>query len=157
MLRCTSASSWGPSNEFHSFQYKAFLQLILSDALPGWLPFLYVMKLESPFHEVICNITGCFSPTPIFVLLSEVLSSFRVTNTPFRSVLPQASSSSTTSVLFKRKKVRICENMSGGFAVKIQQCIKKSPADFGYFFQFVKTFAILPAKSPAICSLRGRQ
>ena len=30
-----------------------------------------------------------------------------------------------TSVPFKRKKVRICEIMSGGFAVKIQQCVKK--------------------------------
>ena len=36
------------------------------------------------------------------------------------------------------KKVRICEIMSGGFAVKIQQCVKKSPAVFGNFFILLK-------------------
>ena len=30
----------------------------------------------------------------------------------------------TCSAPFKREKVRICEIMSGGFAVKIQQCVK---------------------------------
>ena len=51
-----------------------------------------------------------------------------------------------TSVPFKRKKVRICEIMSGGFAVKIQQCVKKS-GGFWYLFHFVKIFAIFLAKS----------
>ena len=36
------------------------------------------------------------------------------------------------------KKVRICEIMSGRFAVKIQQVRKKSPAVFGNFFILLK-------------------
>ena len=49
------------------------------------------------------------------------------------------------------KKVRICEIMSGGFAVKIQQCVK-SPAVFGNFFCLLK-FLLFSTN----CLMRGRQ
>ena len=43
-----------------------------------------------------------------------------------------------SSVPFMREKVRICENMSGGFAVKIQRYVKKSSVFVNYFFSLVK-------------------
>ena len=61
----------------------------------------------------------------------------------------------TSAFPINAKKVRICEIMSGGFAVKNQQCVKKSPAVFDNF-QFEKIFAILQAKSSTICLMRGR-
>ena len=36
------------------------------------------------------------------------------------------------------KKVRICEIVSGGFAVKIHKCVKNVPAVFGNFFALLK-------------------
>ena len=44
----------------------------------------------------------------------------------------------TGQALLMSPKVQICEIMSGGFAVKIQQCVKKSPAVFGNFFILLK-------------------
>ena len=58
--------------------------------------------------------------------------------------------------LLNAKKVRIFKIMSGGYAVKIQQCVKKNPAVFGNF-QFLKIFAISQAKSATNCLMRGRQ
>ena len=49
------------------------------------------------------------------------------------------------------KKVRICEMMSGGFAVKIQQCVK-SPAVFDNFFRLLKFLQF-----STNCLMRGRQ
>ena len=43
-LSCISASSWGPSKEFLSLLYKAFLQPLLTYTLPGWFIFLGVIK-----------------------------------------------------------------------------------------------------------------
>ena len=40
VLRCISASSWGPSKESLSVLYKAFLRPLLTYASPGWFPFL---------------------------------------------------------------------------------------------------------------------
>ena len=54
------------------------------------------------------------------------------------------------------KKVRICEIMSGGFTVKIQQCVKKS-GSFWYLYLFVKIFTIWLVKSLTNCLKRGRQ
>ena len=36
------------------------------------------------------------------------------------------------------KRVRICKIMSDGFAAKNQECLKKSPADFGIFFSLLE-------------------
>ena len=43
-LLCTSASSWGPSKEFFSLLYKAFLRPLFTYASPGWFPLLSVAK-----------------------------------------------------------------------------------------------------------------
>ena len=40
VLRCISASSWGPSKESLSVLYKSFLRPFLTYASPGWFPFL---------------------------------------------------------------------------------------------------------------------
>ena len=50
------------------------------------------------------------------------------------------------------KKVQICKIMFHGFAVKIQQCVKKVGS-----FRFVKIFAIWLAKSLTNCLMHGRQ
>ena len=39
-LRCSSASSWGPSKESLSVLYKSFLRPLLTYASPGWFPYL---------------------------------------------------------------------------------------------------------------------
>ena len=54
------------------------------------------------------------------------------------------------------KKLRICEIMSGGFTVKIQQCVK-NVRRFLVTFLFVKIFAIWLVKSLTNCLKRGRQ
>ena len=49
VLRCVSASSWGPSKESLSVMYKFFFRSLLTYASPGWFPFLSatnVTKLE---------------------------------------------------------------------------------------------------------------
>ena len=76
-LRCISASSWGPCKEFVSLLYKAFLQLLLTYASPGWFPFLSVTnitKLEQLHRADSRAITGCLSSSPIPLLLSETSS-----------------------------------------------------------------------------------
>ena len=40
VLRCISASSWGPSKESLSLLYKSFLRSLLTYASPEWFPFL---------------------------------------------------------------------------------------------------------------------
>ena len=48
-LRCISASSWGPSEEFFSLLYKSFLRPLLTYASPGWFPFLSIINItKSP-------------------------------------------------------------------------------------------------------------
>ena len=83
-LRCISASSWGPSKESLSVQYKSFLRSLLTYASPGWFPFLSatnITKLERLHRAASCAITGCLSASPIPLLLTEA--SLRVTLTHF--------------------------------------------------------------------------
>ena len=82
-----SASSWGPSKEFLSVLYKAFLQSLLTYASLGWFPFLSATnftKLER-LHRVASHaITGCLSSSPIPLFLSDAsLPPIRVTLTNF--------------------------------------------------------------------------
>ena len=82
-LRCISASSWGPSNQFLSVLYKSFLRPVLTYASPGWFPFLSatnITKLERLHRAASHAITGCLSSSPIPFLLSEAsLPPLRVT------------------------------------------------------------------------------
>ena len=74
VLRCISASSWGPSKESLSLLYKSFLQSLLTYASPGWFPFLSTTnftKLERLHREASHAITSCLSSTPIPLLLTE--------------------------------------------------------------------------------------
>ena len=86
-LRCISASSWGPSKKSLSLLYKSFLRPLLIYASPGWFPFLSVAnftKLERLHRAASRIITGCFSSSPISLLLSETsLPLLRVTLTHF--------------------------------------------------------------------------
>ena len=86
-LRCISASSWSPSKKSLSVLYKSFLQSLLTYASPGWFPFLSVTnitKLERLHQAASRAITGCFSSSPILLLLSEAsLPPLRVTLTHF--------------------------------------------------------------------------
>ena len=63
-LRCISASSWGPSKESLSVLYKSFLRSLLTDASPGWFPFLSatnITKLERLLRAASRAVTGCLS------------------------------------------------------------------------------------------------
>ena len=86
-LRCISASSWGPSKEWLSLLYNAFLRSLLTYASPGWFPFLSVTnitKLERLHRAASRAITGCLSSSPIPLLLFEAsLSPLRVILTHF--------------------------------------------------------------------------
>ena len=86
-LRCISASSWGPSKESLSLLYKSFFQPLLTNASPGWFPFLNVTnitKLERLHRAASRTITSCFSSSPIPRLLSKAsLPYLRVTLTHF--------------------------------------------------------------------------
>ena len=83
MLRCISASSWGPSKESLSLLYKPFLRPLVTYASPGWYPFLSatnLTKLERLHRAASRAITGCLSSSPIPLLLSEAsLPPLRVT------------------------------------------------------------------------------
>ena len=87
VLRCISASSWGPSKESLSVLYKSFLRPLLTYASPGWFPFLSATnftKLERLHQPASRAITGCFSSSPIPLLLTEAsLPPLRVTLTHF--------------------------------------------------------------------------
>ena len=87
VLRCISASSWGPSKESLSVLYKSFLRPVLTYASPGWFPFLSATnftKLERPHRAASRTITGCLSSSPIPLLLSKAsLPPLRVTLTDF--------------------------------------------------------------------------
>ena len=86
-LRCTIASSWGPSKESLSLLYKSFLRPLLTYASPGWFPFLSATnfaKLERLHRAASRAITGCLSSSPIPLLLTEAsLPPLRVTLTHF--------------------------------------------------------------------------
>ena len=86
-LRCISAYSWDPSKESLSLLYKSFLWSLLTYAPPRWFPSLSVTnitKLERLHRAASRAISGCLSPSPIPVLLSEAsLPSLRVTLTHF--------------------------------------------------------------------------
>ena len=74
VLRCISASSWGPSKESLSVLYKSFLRSLLTYASPGWFPFLSatnITKLERLHRAASRAITGCLSSSPIPLLLTE--------------------------------------------------------------------------------------
>ena len=74
VLRCISASSWGPSKESLSVLYKSFLRYLLTYASPRWFPFLSATnftKLERLHRAASRVITGCFLFSPIPLLLSE--------------------------------------------------------------------------------------
>ena len=87
VLRCISASSWGPSMESLSLLYKAFPRPLLTYASPGWFPFLSdtnFTKLERLHRTASRAITGCLSSSPISLLLSKAsLLPLRVTLTHF--------------------------------------------------------------------------
>ena len=87
VLRCISASSWGPSKESLSVLYKSFLRSLLTYASPGWFPFLSatnITKLERLHRAASRAITGCLSSSPIPLLLTEAsLPPLRVTLTHF--------------------------------------------------------------------------
>ena len=86
-LCCIAASSWGPSKESLSVLYKSFLRSLLTYASPGWFPLLSatnITKLERLHRAASRTITGCFSSSPIPLLLSESsLPPLRVTLTHF--------------------------------------------------------------------------
>ena len=87
VLRCISASSWGPSKESLYLLYKAFLRTLFTYASPGRFPFLSVTnitKLERLHRVASRAITSCLSssPTPLFFSKTSV-SSLRVTLTHF--------------------------------------------------------------------------
>ena len=87
VLRCISASSWGPSKESLCLLYKYFLRPLLTYASPGWFPFLSAtnfIKLERLHRAASRAITGCLSSSPIPLLLTEAsLSPLQVTLTHF--------------------------------------------------------------------------
>ena len=65
VLRCISASSWGPSKESLSLLYIAFLRLLLTYASPEWFPFLSVTnitKMKRLYPAVSCAISYSTSP-----------------------------------------------------------------------------------------------
>ena len=86
-LRSISASSWGPSKESLSVLYKSFSRPLFTYASLGWFPFLSVYnitKLERLHRAASRAITGCFSSSPIPLLLSEAsLPPLQVTLTDF--------------------------------------------------------------------------
>ena len=84
-LRCSSASSWGPSKESLSVLYKSFLRPLLTYAAPGWFPFLSatnITKLERLHRAASRAITGCLSSSPIPLLLSVASSYERALRLP---------------------------------------------------------------------------
>ena len=86
-LRCISVSSWGPSKESLSLLYKSFHRPLLTYASPRWFPFPSITnftKLERLHRAASRAITGCFSSSPIPLLLYEPsLPPLRVTLTHF--------------------------------------------------------------------------
>ena len=87
VLRCISTASWGPSKEFLSCLYKAYLRPLLTYASPGWFPFLSVTnitELERLHRAAARAIVGCLSSSPIPLLFCEAsLPPQRVTLTHF--------------------------------------------------------------------------
>ena len=87
VLRCISASSWGPSKEFLSLLYKSFLRFLFTYASPGWFPFLSatnLTKLKRLHRAASRAIAGCLSSSLIPILLAEAsLPPLRVTLTQF--------------------------------------------------------------------------
>ena len=74
-LCCIYASSWGLFKEFLSLLYKDFLLPLFLYASSGWFPFLSVTnitKLERLHRAASPAISGCFFPSPIPLVLSEV-------------------------------------------------------------------------------------
>ena len=66
-------SQWGSSKESLSLLYKTFLRPLVAYASPGWFPFLSVIKITKleRFHRAASRaISGCFSASPIPVLIS---------------------------------------------------------------------------------------
>ena len=81
-LRCISASSRGPFEEFLYFLYKGFLRLLFTFTSPSWFPFQSVTnitKLERLHRAASHTITGCLSSSPIPLLSEASLPPLRVT------------------------------------------------------------------------------
>ena len=75
VLLCIAAFSWGPSKESFYLVYKAFLRLLLTYALCRSFLFLSLTnftKLECLHLAASRAISGCYSSSPIPLLLSEV-------------------------------------------------------------------------------------
>ena len=125
VLRCISASSWGPSKASIYVLYKTFLRSLLTYASPGWFPFLSatnITKWERLHRAASRAITGCLSSSPIPLLLTEAsLPPLRVVLTHFtllsheRAVrLPTSFSISGLARL--GVKPRLCRSSWGAFA-----------------------------------------
>ena len=86
-MRCTYASSWGPSKESLSLLYKSFLRPLLTHASLGWFPFLSITnitKLKCHYRTASRSISGCLSSSAIALLPSKAsLALLRVTLTHF--------------------------------------------------------------------------
>ena len=73
-LHSIATASWGPAKESLSLFYKAFEQLVLTYASPGWLSFLCNTATNhlKVLHRAACRVnTGCLSSTPSYLLLLE--------------------------------------------------------------------------------------
>ena len=84
-LRCISTSSWGPFKQ-SSLLYKSFLRPLITHASPGWFPFLSATNFTKlkRLHRAVSRTIGCFSSSPIPLLLTEAsLPPLRVTLTHF--------------------------------------------------------------------------
>ena len=84
-LRCISTSSWGPFKQ-SSLLYKSFLRPLITHASPGWFPFLSATNFTKlkRLHRAASRTIGCFSSSPIPLLLTEAsLPPLRVTLTHF--------------------------------------------------------------------------
>ena len=88
VLRCITASSWGPFKESLSVLYKSFLRPLLVYASPGWFPFpsaTNLTKLERLHRAASRAITLCLSssPIPLLLLTEASLPPLQVTLTHF--------------------------------------------------------------------------
>ena len=73
-LRSITTASWGPTKESLSLLYKAFVRSVLTNASPGWFPFLCNTATNhlEVLHRAACRvITRCLSSTPFSLLLLE--------------------------------------------------------------------------------------
>ena len=115
----------GPSKESLSLLYKSFLRSLLTNASPGWFPFLSATnftKLERLHRAASSAITDCLSSSPIPLLLSEAsLPPLRVTPTNFtlfsyERALRLSTSFSISGLVRLGVKPRLCRSSWRAFA-----------------------------------------